>query len=92
VTVEDIEMMADSEEGKAPLIFHHHLSLCIFDFVSVTHSLFCVLCFLDGNDQSPLQPVNTRSSRGFNMKKHTKLRLKSSSIRGTSIPLIQFRM
>jgi hypothetical protein len=36
----------------------------------------------DGNDQSPLQPVNTRSSRGFNMKKHTKLRLKSSSIRG----------
>ncbi|KAH8940511.1 hypothetical protein BDL97_15G092800 [Sphagnum fallax] len=50
VTVEDIEMMAASEE--------------------------------DGNDQSPLQPVNTRSSRGFNMKKHTKLRLKSSSIRG----------
>ncbi|CAM6063214.1 unnamed protein product [Sphagnum tenellum] len=36
----------------------------------------------NGNDQSPLQPVNTRSSRGFNMKKHTKLRLKSSSIRG----------
>jgi len=36
----------------------------------------------DGNDQSPLQPVNTRSSWGFNMKKHTKLRLKSSSIRG----------
>ncbi|CAM6037997.1 unnamed protein product [Sphagnum compactum] len=37
----------------------------------------------DGNDQSPLQPINTRSSRSFNMKKHTKLRLKSSSIRGT---------
>ncbi|CAK9206987.1 unnamed protein product [Sphagnum troendelagicum] len=36
----------------------------------------------NGNDQSPLQPVNTRSSRGFNKKKHTKLRLKSSSIRG----------
>ncbi|CAK9865852.1 unnamed protein product [Sphagnum jensenii] len=36
----------------------------------------------NGNDQSPLQPVNTRPSRGFNMKKHTKLRLKSSSIRG----------
>ncbi|CAK9861474.1 unnamed protein product [Sphagnum jensenii] len=37
----------------------------------------------DGNDQSPLQPINTRSSRSFNMKKHTKQRLKSSSIRGT---------
>ncbi|CAK9198466.1 unnamed protein product [Sphagnum troendelagicum] len=36
----------------------------------------------DGNGHSPLQPINTRSSWSFNMKKHTKLRLKSSSIRG----------
>jgi hypothetical protein len=39
----------------------------------------------DGNDQSPLQPVNTRSSWCFNMKKHTKLRLKSSSVRGMQV-------
>jgi hypothetical protein len=51
VTVEDMELMAASEEN--------------------------------GNGQSPLQPINTRSSRSFNMKKHTKLRLKSSSIIGT---------
>ncbi|CAM6080024.1 unnamed protein product [Sphagnum tenellum] len=51
VTMEDIEMMATSEE--------------------------------DGNGHCPLQPINTRSSWSFNMKKHMKLRLKSSSIRGT---------
>jgi hypothetical protein len=37
----------------------------------------------DGNGQSSLQPISTRSSRSFNMKKHTKWKLKSSSIRGT---------
>jgi hypothetical protein len=45
VTMEDIEMMAASEE--------------------------------DGNGHSPLQPINTRSLWSFNMKKHTKLRLKA---------------
>jgi hypothetical protein len=37
------------------------------------------------DDQVPLPPINSRlSSRGFSMKKHAKLRLKSSKGMGTS--------
>jgi hypothetical protein len=43
VTMEDIEMMAAGEEGKAPLIFHHHLSLCIFYSVLVSFTFLCYM-------------------------------------------------
>ncbi len=84
VTMEDIQMMAADEEGMLLSFSTLILAYLSQPFGHSLTQVFCVFCvFLD--DQVPLPPINSRlSSRGFSMKKHAKLRLKSSKGMGTS--------